>query len=198
MPLSRIQKIGAGTAAAAVSATALLGGTYAAFTNTQATPAQAIAAGTVSIGLTGSASTTTPLSDMAAGDTVFRYVDITNSGTLSLLDVKLTTSITTPNGSVLFSDANGVTLKVDACSGTWTVSTGVCSVAETAVLAATKLSTGFTAAALTPAPLAKAAVTKYKLTYFIPLAADGAIQGDTGDVTLTFKATQRAETTTGA
>lgn len=203
MPLTRIQKIGAGTAAAAVSATALLGGTYAAFTGTAAAGPQSIASGTVELALSkadgSTAYATTAISNIAPGDQVQRYITVTNSGSLSIADMKL--SGTTAGSTLLFTHADGVTVQLDRCEVAWTVGTGNCTLSGggagtiTSALSVRKVDSLSAAATLATAAIPTAANEKayYKATYVLPsIAEDQALEGLTASTALTFTSTQRA------
>ena len=58
-------------------------------------------------------------SNIAAGDTIQRSVDLINQGTINLASVSLTTSATT--SSLLNTDTtNGLQMAIDKCSVPWT------------------------------------------------------------------------------
>ncbi len=200
MQFTRKQKVTGGAVAAAVAATSLFGGTYAAFTAQAPAPAQAIASGTVALALNAANDTTAVvangISNVAAGDTTTRFVDVRNSGSIAISGLTLSTTAGT---TVLLTDpTNGVTLTVEACSTAWNTTTGVCDDANTATtdtvttaLVATKLSTALNRVALAAFPGAAGSTTKYKMSYLLPSAANNDFQGKSDSTTLTFESTQR-------
>jgi spore coat-associated protein N len=99
-------------------------GTYATFTSTTS-ESHAISSGTVTIALGATGASTNRLnigaSGVAPGDTIQRSVDLTNSGSLDLASVTLTT--TASPSSLLDTDAaNGLQMVIDKCSVAWTES----------------------------------------------------------------------------
>jgi predicted ribosomally synthesized peptide with SipW-like signal peptide len=100
------------------------GGTYATFTSTVSN-SQTITSGTVTIALGAPGAATDRLtvnaSNIVPGDTIQRAFDLTNSGTVNLASIALTTTATT--SSVLNTDTvNGLQMVVDKCSTAWTES----------------------------------------------------------------------------
>ncbi len=200
MQLTRKQKVTGGAVAAAVAATSLFGGTYAAFTAQAPAPAQAIASGTVALALNAANGSTAVvangISNIAAGDTTTRFVDVKNSGSIAISGLTLSTTAGTTK---LLTDAtNGVTLTVEACSTAWNTTSGACDDGDTATtdtvttaLAATKLSTALSKATLATFPTAAGSTTRYKMSYLLPSAADNSFQGLSDTTTLTFESTQR-------
>ncbi len=200
MTFTRKQKVGAGAVAAGLSGLALLGGTYAAFTATAPAPAQKVDSGTVALSLNAANATTAvvanDIANLAAGDAATRFVDVKNTGSIGISGLTLST---TAGATVLLTDTtNGVTLKVESCSTAWNTSTGACDDGDagttdtvTAALAATKLSTPLSKAALGVFPATAGSTTKFKMTYLLPSAADNTFQGKADTTTLTFESTQR-------
>src|SRR5205823_13478842 len=97
-------------------------GTYATFTSSTSA-SQSVASGTVTIALGATGASTNRLtvgaSNIAAGDTIQRSVDLINQGTLNLASVTLTTSATI--SSLLNTDTtNGLQMVIDKCSVAWT------------------------------------------------------------------------------
>src|SRR6476646_1375212 len=96
-------------------------GTYATFTSSTSA-SQSVASGTVTIALGATGASTNRLtvgaSNIAAGDTIQRSVDLINQGTINLASVSLTTSATT--SSLLNTDTtNGLQMAIDKCSVAW-------------------------------------------------------------------------------
>src|SRR5256884_5333123 len=98
--------------------------TFATFTSTTSS-SHTISSGTVTIALGATGASTNRLnigaSAFAPGDTIQRSVDLSNSGSLDLASVTLTTSASP--SSLLDTDAtNGLQLVIDKCSQAWTES----------------------------------------------------------------------------
>src|SRR5436309_659572 len=109
---------------AAIGAAAAIAGlgTYATFTSSTSA-SQSVASGTVTIALGATGASTNRLtvgaSNIAAGDTIQRSVDLINQGSIDLASITLTTSATA--SSLLDSDAtNGLQMVIDKCSVPWT------------------------------------------------------------------------------
>src|ERR687883_1752311 len=97
-------------------------GTYANFTSS-ASQSHSISSGTVTIALGATGAATNRLnigaSGLAPGDTIQRSVDLTNSGSIDLASITLTTTATT--SSNLDTDTtNGLQMVIDKCSVAWT------------------------------------------------------------------------------
>ncbi len=200
MQFTRKQKVTGGAVAAALSALTLFGGTYAAFTGVAPAPAQKIASGTVALTLNAANASTAAvandISNIAAGDTTTRFVDVKNTGSIAISGLTLSTTAGTTK--LVTDTTNGVTLTVESCSTAWNTSTGACDDGDTATtdtvttaLAATKLSTALSKVALATFPTTNGQTTKYKLSYLLPSAADNTFQGLSDTTTLTFESTQR-------
>lgn len=187
------------TGVVVVAATGLVGGTYATWTSA-ASQAQAISSGTVTIALGATGAATNRLnisaSAIAPGDTIRRSVDLTNTGTLALSALTLTT--TASPSSVLDTDAtNGLQMTVQECSVAWTES-------------GSSPAFGYTCSGTTTTPVASRAVIGSSLTLgslnalaaggtdhlqvvlTLPSTADNSFQGKTSTVTYQFTGTQRA------
>src|SRR5581483_12463300 len=86
---------------------------------------QSLSTGTVTIALGATGAQTNRLSvnasGLAPGDSIQRSVDLSNTGSLNLASVTLTTTATT--SSLLDSDGtNGLQMGIDRCSTAWTES----------------------------------------------------------------------------
>src|ERR1019366_2503317 len=78
----------------------------------------------------------TAVTSVAPGDTINRYVDITNGGTLS--GQTMTLSVADSAATALTTSAgNGLQVTVKECTVAYTTVTGACSGVESTVLAAT-------------------------------------------------------------
>jgi predicted ribosomally synthesized peptide with SipW-like signal peptide len=185
--------------AAIGSAAAIAGlGTFATFTSSTSANQQ-VSSGTVTIalGTAGSAANrlTVNASGIAAGDTIQRAADLTNSGTVALASTVLTT--TASPTSTLDTDAtNGLQMVIDKCSVAWTESgtapayTYTCSGTATSVLAARAVIGSNMA--LTNLSLTPTATDHLRVTLTLPSAST--LQGQSSTISYNFVATQRAST----
>jgi hypothetical protein len=154
-------------------------------------------------GLTGGV--TTPITSVAPGDIVNRFIDIANTGTMTGTALKL--SLADAASTVLTtSAAAGLQITITECPVSFTTVTGSCSTTATPVLAATPASslTGGAASALTVSSLAPG-IVHLKLQISLPTGSEttvngvlpvGTVQGLTSNLTWTFTEAQRAATTT--
>ena len=174
------------------------GAAFAAFTGTS-NAAQSVASGTVSLAGIGTNAAgnrlTVGATNIAPGDTIQRAVTLTNTGTLDLASVVLTTNATTT--SLLNTDAtNGLQMTIDKCSVAWTESaipyTYTCAGTTTSVLASSPVIG--TNLALPNLTLTAAAINNLRVTVTLPSAAGNTFQGLTSVVNYTFTGTQRAAT----
>jgi spore coat-associated protein N len=182
---------------AAASITGL--GTFATFTSSTSA-SQSIASGTVSInlGAVGAANRLTiGASNMVAGDTVQRAVDLTNSGTGSsdpLASILLTTSAS-PSSALDTDTVTGLQMAIDKCSVAWTESaapyTYTCSGTTTTVLS-TRAVIGASLALANLSALTTGSTDHLHVTLTLPAAAPNALQGKSSGISYTFDATQRA------
>lgn len=178
-------------------------GAFATFTSPASGGPQTISTGTVVIALGATGASTNRLnvnaSGIAAGDTIQRTVDLTNSGTLSLASITLGMSAST--SSLLDTDAtNGLQTVIDECSVPWTEGgtapayTYTCSGTTTPILS----STSVFALKSTPATLAGVAALSpsgtdhLRVTLTLPSTAGNTFQGLTSTVSYNFLGTQRA------
>jgi Camelysin metallo-endopeptidase len=177
------------------------------------TTPQSINSGTLSLTVADNgAGFTSAISNMAPGDVVNRYVDLTNGGTLAAQ--ALTMGIAATGSSVLITDGTtpatkALRVSINSCSTSWTPTTGVCSGSGTvgSLLSATPLSALSTAASLPVASLASGAVQHLQVVVALPdqteTTTNGAapattIQGATASLTYTFNEGQRTATTTNS
>jgi uncharacterized repeat protein (TIGR01451 family) len=182
----------------ALTAAGVGGAAFAAFTGTS-NAAQSVASGTVSLAGIGTNAAgnrlTVGATNIAPGDTIQRAVTLTNTGTLDLANVTLTTNATT--SSVLNTDVtNGLQITIDKCSVAWTESafpyTYTCGGTTSAVLASIPVIG--TNLALTNLTLTASAVNNLRVTVTLPSAAGNGFQGQTSVINYTFTGTQRAAT----
>jgi spore coat-associated protein N len=214
VPGTRRSIIGSRRAAAVLAAVVgvglTVGGTYAALNATAYnTTATAIGSGTLKLTLADNgAGFTTAITNMAPGDVVNRYVDLSNSGTLD--GRALTFTAADAGTTKLSTDAtNGLHVTVTQCSGaTWTPGTGVCGGSTTALLTNAAVKTINT----TPATLVAGAITTgtvlhLQVSIVLPDQTEtttngtlpgSTIQGLTGALTWSFVESQRTVTTTNS
>jgi predicted ribosomally synthesized peptide with SipW-like signal peptide len=182
------------TAAAAVVSV----GAFAVFTDTQ-TVDEPMQSGTLTLDPVNVNSPNNRLSigatNLAAGDTIERAVDVRPGGSLGLSAVSLTT--TASPSSLLDTDAtNGLQLKIEKCSVPWTEAgppyTYTCSGTTTTVLASRAVIGANLD--LTNLTLSAGAHNYLRSTLTLPSAAPNTLQGQTSTIRYAFTATQRAAT----
>ena len=172
-------------------------GAFATFTNTASTT-QAVASGTVTMAAINVSGANNRLSigasNIAAGDTIQRAVDVKQTGTIPLASIVLTTTATT--SSLLDTDTtNGLQMVLDKCSVAWTETGGppytyTCGGTTTSVLASAPV----IGTNLTLSNLALTAGTDnfVRVTLTLPSAAPNTLQGQSSVIQYAFTATQRA------
>jgi spore coat-associated protein N len=180
------------------SAAAVAGlGTFGSFTSTTSASA-ATATGRVKIdlGATGGANRlSVPANNLIPGDTVQRAVQLTNSGTLDLASISLST--TASPASVLTNDTtNGLQLKLESCSNAWTEAgtakyTYTCSGTTKTVLASRPV-IGANIALNNLASLAGNGTDNLVATLSLPPNADDSFQGQSSGIGFTFTANTRS------
>jgi spore coat-associated protein N len=182
----------------ALSVAGVGGAAFAAFTSTS-NASQSVTTGTVSLAGIGTNAAgnrlTVGATNIAPGDSIQRAVTLTNTGSIDLAGVVLTTNATT--SSLLTTDAtNGLQVVIDKCSVAWTESappyTYTCGGTTSSVLASTPVIG--TNLALGNLALTASAVNNLRVTVMLPSAAGNAFQGLTSVVNYTFTGTQRAAT----
>jgi hypothetical protein len=199
----------------AVAGLAITGmGVYAGL-NAQATntTAESVASGTLSLVMgneTGSAGFGQTVADMAPGDVVNHYVNLTNGASLAAQNLTLGVAGT---GSTLLttSATKGLQVSVTSCSTAWTVVAGTasCPLGTTStLLAATPVATlSSTPGSLVAGAVAKSAAYHLKVSLSLPdqnettlngtpVLGAATIQGLSTNLTYTFNEAQRAATTT--
>jgi spore coat-associated protein N len=176
-------------------------GAYATFTGS-ASVSQTISSGTVTIALGATGASTNRLNvnatGIAPGDTIQRSVDLSNTGSLDLSVVTLTTAASPT--SLLDSDGtNGLQMVIDRCASAWTESgttpafTYTCSggstnlVASRAVIGSNVSLPGLSA-------LTSGGTDHLLVTLTLPSAAGNTFQGLSSTISYTFTGTQRAAT----
>jgi predicted ribosomally synthesized peptide with SipW-like signal peptide len=174
-------------------------GTYATFTST-ASQSHTIASGTVTIALGATGASTNRLnigaSALAPGDTIQRSVDLTNSGSLDLASVTLTT--TASPSSLLDTDAtNGLQMVIDKCSVAWTEAgppyTYTCGGSTSTVLASRAV-IGSNLSLSNLGATTAGATDHLRVTLTLPSAAPNSLQNQSSTISYAFTGTQRAAT----
>jgi spore coat-associated protein N len=172
-------------------------GTYATWTSTTS-QSQSISSGTVTIALGATGAATNRLnigaSALAPGDTVQRSVDLTNSGSLDLASVTLTT--TAPTSSLLDTDAtNGLQMVIDKCSQAWTEAgppyTYTCGGSTSTVLASRAV-IGSNLSLSNLGATTAGATDHLRVTLTLPGGADNSFQNKSSTISYAFTGTQRA------
>ncbi len=196
--------------AAVIGGGALVGsGVFAALNATAFNPAGQSAT-TQTLKLTQSASAvggitggiTTAIANLAPGDVVNRFIDLTNGGTMGATNLKLqladsTTSLLTSDGT------KGLQIAISECSTAWT-SAGTCGGTPTTVMASTTATSLIaTAKTVSVGSLASGAVNRLKIEITLPNSTEtttngvlpsGTIQGLSSSLTWTFTEDQRLAT----
>jgi spore coat-associated protein N len=176
-------------------------GAWATFTST-VSQSQTLASGTVTIALGATGAATNRLnigaSNLAAGDTVQRAVNLTNSGSISLASITLTT--TASPSTALDTDAtNGLQMVIDKCSQAWTEGgsapayTYTCGgTTQTVVASRAVIGSGLS---LSNLGILSATGTDYlRVTLTLPSGAGNTLQNLSSTITYSFTATQRNAT----
>ena len=150
----------------------------------------------------------TAIAAMAPGDTVNRFVDVTNAGTLA--GQTMTFKVAEATSSVLTSDAtNGLQVIVKECTVVYTTGTGLCSGAETTAIASTSANTLLGAQTINFASLNPSGITHLRIIITLPallseVSVNGGtpigitVQGITAALTWTLTETQRTATITNS
>jgi len=176
-------------------------GTYATFTSSTSA-SQSVASGTVTVALGATGASTNRLtvgaSNIAAGDTIQRSVDLINQGSLNLASVTLTTTATT--SSLLNTDtSNGLQMAIDKCSAAWTEAgtapayTYTCSGTTTTVLASVPV-IGANLALSNLSALTAGATDHLRVTLTLPSTAGNSLQNQSSVIQYSLTGIQRAGT----
>jgi hypothetical protein len=199
-------------AVAAVGASVLLTsgyGVWAGLFATATSAAETTTTGTLRLAMTGNGvGFSQPVSVLAPGDTVHRYVDLAQSGTLDAQQLTLSLAASTSN-ALVGTDAKALRLSVASCSGAWTPATGACTGTTTVLVAATTTVAAVISAPVTivPGTLVAGSTTRLRVTLLLPdndevstngAAPVGSIQGLSTSLTYTFTQQQRIATTTSS
>ena len=174
-------------------------GTYATFTSATSA-SQSTSSGTVTIALGATGASTNRLtvgaSNIAAGDTLQRSVDLIDSGSIDLASVTLTTTATV--SSLLDTDTtNGLQMVIDRCSVAWTEAgppyTYTCSGTSSTVLVSQPV-IGSNLALSNLTSTTHGNTDHLRVTLTLPSGAPNANETQSSTISYTFSATQRAAT----
>jgi predicted ribosomally synthesized peptide with SipW-like signal peptide len=175
-------------------------GTYATFTSS-ATASHTVSSGTVTIalGAVGPANRlTVGASNVAAGDTIQRAFDLSDTGSIDLASFTFTT--TASPSTALDTDAtNGLQMVIDRCSAAWTESgppyTYTCSGTTSSVVASRAvIGSNISMSNVSDLLTAGAGPDHLRLTLTLPSGAGNTLQTLSSTLTYTFTGTQRAAT----
>jgi predicted ribosomally synthesized peptide with SipW-like signal peptide len=173
-------------------------GTYATFTSTTS-QSHTVTTGTVTIALGATGAATNRLnigaSALAPGDTIQRSVDLTNSGSLDLASITLTT--TASPSSLLDTDTtNGLQMVIDKCSVAWTEAgppyTYTCSGGSTSSVLASRPVIGSNLTLSNLGAITHSATDHLRVTLTLPSGAGNTLQNQSSTITYAFTGTQRA------
>jgi hypothetical protein len=146
----------------------------------------------------------TTIDDLAPGDTVDRFVDLTNAGTLAATDLSIV--LATTGDAVLVTDGvapattRALTLTVDACATDWDTAASTCAGGATTLLAATTLATLVADAQQLGLTFEPDETVHLRLRFTLPdqdetsvngQLPDPTIQGAAVEITTTFRVEQR-------
>jgi predicted ribosomally synthesized peptide with SipW-like signal peptide len=173
-------------------------GAFALFTDT-ASVSQTTSSGTVTLNPISTSGANNRLSigasNVAAGDTIQRAVNIKDTGNIELASVSLST--TASPSSLLDTDTTfGLQMVIDKCSVAWTEAgagppyTYTCSGTTSSVLASTPVIV--TGQALSNLALTAGTDNFLRVTLTLPSTAGNTLQAKSSTVTYAFTATQRA------
>ena len=150
---------------------------------------------------------TQAITNLAPGDTVNRYIDLTNGGTLD--GQALTLKVTGTGTTALTTDTTrGLKITITECvTGTWTATTGTCTGTKNPLLTDKPVSDLTTATNLITGSIGAAEIRGLQITVKLPDQTEtttngtlptNTIQGLTTNLTYTFAETQRTATTTNS
>jgi hypothetical protein len=149
---------------------------------------------------------TAPIAAMGPGDTVNRYIDLSNTGTLDGASPTLQI-VSSDSNTLVSSPSAGLQVTITACSVAWS-NTGTCSGTSSVALASTPVSTiKASAQNITLPSVLVGGVNYLKVSTALPAGTEnvlngvlpvGTVQGLTASLTWTFVIQERAVTTTNS
>ena len=178
------------------------------------TTPQDVSSGTLSLSLADNgAGFTSSITNIAPGDVVNRYVDLTNDGDLAAKGLTVAVDSTGSDTTLVTDGTNPATkalrVSVKSCSTTWNTSDGTCNSAGTvsSLLAAMPLSDLSSAQSLIAGAIAVNETEHLQVAVSLPdqseTTVNGAVpsttvQGQSATLTYTFQESQRTATTTNS
>lgn len=187
-------------------------GVWASLNATASGTAQSISTGTLKLTMAANGvGFNQAISNVAPGDVVNRYVDLTNSGTLDAQN--LTVQVAATGSQALITDGvspattKALRVSITSCSGTWAPTTGTCSGTTSVVMAATPVSGLSSATSLIAGSITSGTVAHLQISTQLPdqteTTVNGTlpsttIQGQNAQLAYTFTETQRTATTTNS
>jgi hypothetical protein len=188
-------------------------GVWASLNATASGAAESISSGTLKLTLAANGTGFSQgITNLAPGDVVNRYVDLTNSGTLDAQALTMQVAAASGSSPQLLTDGTSPATKalrisVNACSTAWSPTAGTCSGTTTQLLASTAAGSLATAASLVAAAVPAGTVEHLQISTQLPdqteTTVNGAlpsttIQGQSATLTYTFAENQRTATTTNS
>jgi hypothetical protein len=202
-------------AAAAAGAAVLVGtgfGVWATLNATASGSAESVSTGPLKLTMAANgAGFSNAISNLAPGDVVNRYVDLTNNGTLDAQN--LTVQVAGTGSAALLTDgASPATTKalrvsITSCTAAWAPTTGTCSGTTSTVLAATQVSGLSTATNIIAGSIPSGTAAHLQISTQLPDQTEttvngnlpaSTIQGLSATLTYTFGEAQRTATTTNS
>lgn len=191
------KRVGVSVLALSGAAAFASAGTFASFTSSTSA-SQDVASGTVVIGLAADGPAnrlSVDATGVAPGDTIQRIVDLSNTGSLDLASVVLTTSAN-PSSLLDTDTANGLQLAIDRCSVPWTeggtapAHTYTCSGTASGVLASRPV-IGADLALAGLSSLTAGQTDHLRVILTLPGTAGNTLQNQASTISHAFTATQR-------
>lgn len=149
---------------------------------------------------------TTAITAMGPGDTVNRYIDLTNAGTLDGASPTLLIS-TVDSNTIVNNVTTGLQVTLFTCSAAWT-NTGTCSGTTTVAMSVTSVAVLKSGAQSITLPTVLASgVNRLKVAISLPAGSEntvngvlpvGTVQGLTAALTWQFTVTERSAVTTNS
>ena len=157
----------------------------------------------VVVGITGGF--VSPISSMAPGDTVNRYIDLTNNGTLDETNTTISLAGSTPINTLDSDTIKGLQITIRECTVAW-ANTGVCSGSTTVAMVSTPAATMVaTPQALNLVSALAGRIARLQVSIALPTGSEvttngvlpnGTVQNLTTGLVWTFLEQQRVATTT--
>jgi hypothetical protein len=202
-------------AAAAAGAAVLVGtgfGVWASLNATASGSAESVSSGTLKLTLAANGTGfSANINNLAPGDVVNRYVDLTNGGTLDAQN--LTVQVAGTGSAALLTDGvspattKALRVSITSCTGTWAPTTGTCSGTTSPVLASTAVGGLASATSIIAGSIPSGTVAHLQISTQLPDQTEttvngnlpaSTIQGQNATLTYTFGEAQRTAVTTNS